>query len=1204
MRHPITGAPIVSNASRVDATSRIAFTPLDTTATGNRVKARMSALTSSGPPRILCTPPTPPVAKTRTPAAAASSIVALTVVAHVPPALRNTPRLDEFPFATRSIASIAPSSSSFIPTTAPPRSTPTVAGRAPASRTIASRSRASAGAASRGTPWARRVVSSATQSGPARLVRCTLNVSVSSGGCGPAWYPRLLAARFAMGETARPSHTRLSRRSTTRMKLRRLRSLVCAAALGASPFVAHAQPFGAPPPTPIEGMAYDAPFFPGANYDARIPTPDALLGWPLGSKAATHAEIERCVQAWAEASDRATLVEYARSYEGRALYYMVITSPANHARLDAIKADTARLADPRQVSVAEADRLVDSLPAVAWMAYSIHGDEMSGADAALGVAYHLVASTDDDVRAMLDETVVIIDPLMNPDGRDRFIQQVVEHRGAMPTVDDQSVTHTGYWPRGRTNHYMFDLNRDWILGVHPETRGRIRAVDEWNPLLFVDAHEMGAQDTYLFSPSREPVNIHLPESRKRWWGVFAKDQAGAFDRFGWLYYTGEWNEEWYPGYSSSWAGFRGALGILYEQARVADWGVARPEGTILTYRETVHHQIVSSMVNLESLRANRTEMLRDYAAERRRAVSADGPYGSKVFAVVPGANAARAAAFVDLMLLQGFEVYTSDEAFTAPTARDRLGRTHESRELPAGTILIPNRQPEAHLIAAMLDFDPRFRDEFLESERRELLRFNQSRLYDTTSWNITMYHDLEAYVFEGATPRMSRRTEAVMSGDGAAARSDSGGGGAVAWVIDGADDRSVAIAGRLMERGVRVRVGNKPIMFDGREFARGSLVVAAIDNGRAPEWRAILREVCAERGVAPTPVGSGLGKGEDFPDMGGEHFPLLTRPRIAVLTRGRFSPNNVGEIWHAIDQRLGVRATLLSSDFGLADLRRYNVLVVPESWRGDALGEQRSAIRDWVRQGGTLIAFGRSAAALTRGGDDALVRTRTLEDVLDDLGPHQLQVMREWAGRTASIDADSVWSHLAPGALEFPWERVAPLPDKDERKRRDEWQRVFMPQGAFLAARTDDRHWLTFGCADALPVMYADDTILMTDGAAEAPIRFGVWEPIEPNENDADTDEHNKDTNVEKPARPLLGWAPAPEGHTLRLRMSGLLWPEAAHRIANSAYVTRERVGAGQVILFASNPVFRGAALGTERVFTNALIYGPGMGTRQPLTLP
>ena len=992
------------------------------------------------------------------------------------------------------------------------------------------------------------------------------------------------------------------------MNLRRHRSLVCAAALGASPLVAHAQPFDAPPPTPIEGMAYDAPFFPGANYDARIPTPDALLGWPIGSKAATHAEIERCVKAWAEASDRATLVEYARSYEGRALYYMVVTSPANHARLDRIKADLARLADPRETPRAEADRLVGSLPAVAWMAYSIHGDEMSGADAALAVAYHLVASTDDDVRAMLDDTVVIIDPLMNPDGRDRFIQQVVEHRGAIPTVDDQSVTHTGYWPRGRTNHSMFDLNRDWILGVHPETRGRIRAVDEWNPLLFVDAHEMGAQDTFLFSPSREPVNIHLPESRKRWWGVFAKDQAGAFDRFGWLYYTGEWNEEWYPGYSSSWAGFRGALGILYEQARVADWGVARPEGTVLTYRETVHHQVVSSMANLDSLRANRAEMLRDYAEERRRAGSAAGPYASKVFAVVPGATKARAAAFIDLMLLQGFEVFTADEAFTARNSRDRMGRTHDSREFPAGTIVIPNRQPEAHLIAAMLDFDPRFRDEFLESERRELLRFNQSRLYDTTSWSITMYHDLDAYVFEGDTPRMSRRTQAVAAGDALAADAPE----AVAWVIDGADDRSVAIAGRLMERGVRVRVGNKPILFDGREFARGSVVVTPIDNARAPEWRSILHEVCAERGVAPTPVASGLGQGEQFPDMGGEHFPLMARPRVAVLTRGRFSANNVGEIWHAIDRRLGVRATLLSSDFGIADLRRYNVLVVPESWWGDALGEQRSALRDWVRQGGTLIAFGRSARALTRG-EGAFVSTRTLEDSLDDLRPHQLQVMREWAGRTESIDADRVWSHLAPDTLEFPWERVASLPDKEERTRRDEWQRVFMPQGAFLAARTDDRHWLTFGSADALPVMYADDTILMTDGGAEAPVRFGVWEAVAPensagsstsnNDNDNDYEKSDEKTK-EKPARPLIGWAPAPEGHTLRLRMSGLLWPEAAHRIANSAYVTRERVGAGQVILFASNPVFRGASLGTERIFTNALIYGPGMGTRQPLTLP
>ncbi|TVQ32641.1 MAG: peptidase [Phycisphaeraceae bacterium] len=962
---------------------------------------------------------------------------------------------------------------------------------------------------------------------------------------------------------------------------------------------AFAQPAGpeAPAPTPrtpLAGLEYDAPFFPGARYDERIPTPESLLGFPIGKRAATNAEIERCLKAWAETSGRAQLVEYAVSHEGRSLWYLVISAPRNIGQIEEIRSGLAKIADPRTTTGAEAERLARSLPAVAWMAYTIHGSELSGSDAALAAAYHLIAAeNDDEVRRMLDELVIIFDPVMNPDGRDRNIKQIREHRSAAPTVDDQSLLHAGYWPGGRTNHYLFDLNRDWIFAVHPETRGRIRAVNEWNPVLFVDAHEMGSQDTFLFSPSREPLNIHLPEHRMHWWKTFAKDHAAAFDAQGWRYYTGEWADEWYPGYSSSWAALKGAVGILYEQASIGDQAVRRPEGTLLTYRRSVHQQLVSTMANLRTLLEHREALMLEFLNERRAAVSADGPYAQRVFAMAPSANETRDRDFVDLMLLQGFEVHRAGRSFTAD-ATDRLGRAVEGREFPEGTILIPNRQPEAHLVAAMLDFDPRMTPEFLQKERRELLRTGESELYDITAWSLMMMHDVQGYTLQMASlPAGAEKITQTTPVRGGLERADA----TVGFIFDGADDRSVAAAARLMERGVQVRVADKAFTFDEDSFSRGSVLVALDDNSNFEgDLVGAVREVAEMVGLGALGVSAGLGDMVESPDMGGRHFILLEKPRIALLARGRVNMYSYGAAWHMIDNRLGARASHIDIDrLGGVDLRRYNVLVMPEIWGGAPDDAALGALRDWVRSGGTLIAIGASAAALA-GEEPGLSAVRLLPDVLDDLEEYELAIIREWLGRDGSVDLDAVWGQSAPTQTPLPWERLESLPGEDDLKRRDAWQRIFSPQGSIVAARVDDRHWLTAGLGDYVPALAQGSIALMSKPPAQTPVRFGF--AIEGQGDQATHTETDKGAME----RLRIGWAPpAPDGHDLRLRMSGLLWPEAAQRLANTAYLTRERVGAGQVILFATDPVFRGGSMGTGRIFSNAVIYGPGMGASHPI---
>jgi len=962
----------------------------------------------------------------------------------------------------------------------------------------------------------------------------------------------------------------------------------------------------------LPGLNYSEPFFPGANYAPAVPTPDAILGFPVGTRAATPAQIEAVMKGLAAGSPRCRLFEYGRSHEGRPLHYLVIASETNLRRLDALKADYAKLADPRKAAKTDVDRLAASLPALAWMAYVIHGNETSGSDAALAVAHHLAAGSDAGVKALLEELVVIIDPLMNPDGRDRHVLGLAQNRSAQPSVDDQSVQHVGVWPPGRTNHYLFDLNRDWAVASQPETRGRIRAINEWNPHYFVEGHEMSSQSTFAFYPASEAVNLNFPANVQKWEARFADDLSAAFDRRGWRYFNGEQYDNWYPGYSSSWAALRGIVDNLYEQAHISVDAVRRPEGTLESYREAVHKQLVASMANLATLARNRREVLADFVAEKRQCVGPDATVPAHTFVIVPSANFTRQRQFIDLLQLQGFEVLAAGSAFQA-SGRDRLDREVKDRSFPAGTLLISTRQPLARLVLALLEFDPRMTPQFLNDERRELLRFNRSLIYDVTGWSLPMLFDVEAYTLAGEPPVAAQATLATALP--ASAEPLTNAASPVAFAIDGTDDASVVAAGRLMERGVWLRLAEKPFTFGGKTFPRASVLITRKDNQNFPgDLTTTLRDVCAELKITALGVTTGFGPGE-LPDLGGTHFKLLQPPRIALLGREPFGASSYGECWYVLDHVLGLRATYL--DFNRitnADLRRYNVLILPEG-NAEALGSKIDILKTWVQEGGTLIALGNAVGAIAKdpGGIGSI---RLLPATFAKPEPYFQAVIREWEGTTTTVEPDKIWAFTAPtgdSAAKIPWHGAALKLDKDDRpseeelKRRDEWRRIFMPRGAVVAGRVDDRSWLTAGCRNYVPVVYSGNNILMVPPGAQAPVRLGYFNTApaappapppapapEPRKDDAKKEE------PKKPEKLPPGWTVAPPGHELRLRMSGLLWPEAAERIANSAYVAREGIRSGQIILFSSSPIFRAGALGTTRLFSNAVVYGPGAGASQP----
>src|ERR1017187_3868854 len=861
---------------------------------------------------------------------------------------------------------------------------------------------------------------------------------------------------------------------------------------------AHSQDLPAPQPSPVPGLAYEEAFFPKAKYNTNVPTPDSVLGFPVGSRPATHAQIEAVFKALAAQSPRCKLVVYGKTHEGRALYYMVIASEANLSRLDSLKADLAKLADPRKVAKEEGDRLAATLPAVAWMAYTIHGDEMSGSDAALAVAYHLAAGADAEVTNLLDKLVVIIDPLMNPDGRDRFLAMQAQNRTVQPSVDDQSLLHTGVWPSGRMNHYLFDMNRDWIFATQPETRGRLRAVNEWNPHYFMESHEMDSQSTFLFLPAREAINPNEPDNVRKWQGEFAKDLAGALEAPGWRYYNGEWNDDWYPGYSSSWSALRGAVANLYEQAAIGTDAVRRGEGTLESYREAVHKQLVSSMANLAFLAKNRQAILADFLSEKRKDVGPDASIPAHTFAVLPSANATRQRRFLDLMALEGFEVYSAGESFTAQ-GKDRLGREVKDMKFPAGTLLIPARPPLPRLVNAMLEFDPHTLPQFLTDERRDLLRFGRSRIYDITGWSLPMLFDVQTFDLPVGLPSEAQpKPVSITAPTAPMTNSDT----SVAYVIDGTDDASVAAAGRLLERGVCVRVADKPFQFDNREFARCSVVVEHKDNANfAGQLTGVVSNICTELSLTAIGVRTGYGPG-DLPDLGGEHFVLLKPPRIAIFGWEPIQPYSYGAAWYLIDHVLGLRASYLDTqNLPNTDLRRYNVLVLPDGANADSLKNGMKPLKEWVTAGGTLVAIG-SSAGVFASETNGLGATRQLPDVLGKkMDDYRQAVVREWEGRQTTPDPAKVWAFSPPTEVTYPW-LVGESDDKDKEedlKRRDAWRAIFMPAGVLLAGRVDDRSWLTAGCGEYVPLVYSGRTILLAPPTVLAPVRLGFFNPAPPN---------------------------------------------------------------------------------------------------------
>ncbi len=910
------------------------------------------------------------------------------------------------------------------------------------------------------------------------------------------------------------------------------------------------------------------------DYDKKIDRPDKFLDFNYGDRVASPSQIHDAINTYKNQSDKLKVVTYGYSHEGRPLHALFISSPENLNNLEDFKDKLSRLSDPRVTNNRQAKEIIESLPAVAWMSYSIHGNETSGSDAALGLIYHLIADNSPKTLNMLKNMVIIIDPIMNPDGRARFVKSLEQYRGTAPNYDDQSLIHTGDWPYGRTNHYYFDLNRDWFYLTQPETQGRVALINKWRPQILVDAHEMGAQDTFMTGPAREPINKNMDKDLLKWGNVFAQDQGSEFDKRNWRFYTGEWHEDLYPGYSF-YVNFRGTLGILYEQSRMAEDGVRRPEGTIQSYKESVHHQFVSSLVNLNTLLKNTKEMYKDFWDGRKLNISKDTKWANQSFVILPTKNKSRLNTLAKKLQSQDIEIYINSEEIDVVNVLKQTGDVENQYTIPKGSMIIPNRQPEAPLIAAILEFDAEIDNDVLTKEREETLKDGSSIMYDTTAFNFTMMYGLEAVtvpenlsknllLWEPSSIDLEVEDDAIM------------------WAVNGENDASVSFAARLMEQDIQLRIVYKEIELSNKMLSRGSVIVIAMDNPKISNLTSLIKNTAQDLNISVTSLFTGFGP-EELPDWGGRHFRLLNKPQIAILSHEGFSSYDVGVSWWSLDHHLGIRHSQINTSMiGYADLRRYNTLIMPSGYRNLNQNEI-SVLKDWIKQGGTLIANNASTRMLIS--DNSISNIRNIADSFENSHEYNVKLQREFLANNVVIDNNYINDNKVHFDLSYPWEESETRIDSDTLKKRDNWQSLFMPSGAFVAGRVDKEHWLTFGTIDTLPLLYSNFPVLMAKSNQNAVIRIGKL-----SKNDSQA------------TYTTINWSDIPPGNDIKVRMSGLVWPEASTRIANSAYLTRERYGKGQIILFSGEPNFRGSSLGTNRVWLNAVVYGSGLGTSPRIT--
>ncbi len=667
-----------------------------------------------------------------------------------------------------------------------------------------------------------------------------------------------------------------------------------------------------------------------------VPTPDEFLGYTLGDRFTPHARILDYFHLLTTRSNLITMQQFGETYEHRPLMLAVITSPKNRAALDTIRANVAALTDPTATSPARANEIAHATPAVAWLAFGVHGNESSSAEASMEVASTLL--NDPQSAALLENLVVIIDPLLNPDGRERYVQWFIRTRGEQPDPNPDSYEHAEPWPGGRFNHYLIDMNRDWAWTSQREVLARVAEYRKWNPQVFVDFHEMGYQSSYFFPPDARPVNANLPKDVDIWLEKFGRADADAFTKKGWTFFTGEEFDLFYPGYGDSWPALHGAIGMTYEVGGSGRGGsaITRDDGTVYTLADRIARHYTTAMATLRTASENREGLLQyTYEMMRKQVAS-----GQNTYLIVP--NAPNFLPLVEM--LQRQQIAMSQLAAPVTLKASRIDSdAADSHLFPAGTVVISTRQPLGGLANTLLERSPVFTKGYVEEQQKRTHADEPDEFYDLTSWSLPLAMNVETYVTTVPVTGELRPYTATPMPAFRPAR--------YGYIIDGGDPNVYRAAGRMLRDGLRFNVSDDVVTVNDRNFARGSLVVLKGNN--KPDVDAALERVARDTAVATTPIDSGWTGATSF---GSSKIHFVKDPRIALVGGPRVSATSYGMLWHTLDVDTPLPHSLLSVEsLRSVDLSKYGVIILPDGDYGDRFGKNAEKLKAWLNGGGTLV---------------------------------------------------------------------------------------------------------------------------------------------------------------------------------------------------------------------------------------------------------
>lgn len=886
-------------------------------------------------------------------------------------------------------------------------------------------------------------------------------------------------------------------------------------------------------------------YWPGAVYDSAVPTHKKVLGYDPGDHVSSHAQIMQYMDALAAAyPNRMKIWEYAKTWEGRKLVYAAIGSEANIKRLPQIQADIKRLADPRKTSDADAKRIMANLPAIVWLAYGVHGNEISSPDAALVTAYHLLASKNDRiVDEIMAKTIVMIVPLQNPDGRERFVFNYDVSAGLEPDANPQAAEHAEPWPGGRTNHYYFDMNRDWLAMTQPEIRGQIHALEEWLPLVYVDLHEMGTDATYYFAPDANPINPYLTKQQEENQNWFGQNNARYFDKFGFSYFTRETYDAFYPGYGSSWPDYYGGISMTYENGSTRGLVVRKSDDTIVTYRETVRRHFITSIATCETTAQHRPELLEEFFRYRKSAIEEGSKEPVREYILPRRGDVTTVDKLAQLLVDHGIEVKRATAAFS-----------NGGKPYPAGSYVISLAQPAKRLIRVLMDTQVSMAEDFLKAEEARRKRRQPSEIYDVTAWSLPLQYNVEAATAGAAS---EGNFEPVVLGS--TPKGAFSGKAGVAYVVPWGTSGAAKMLTALLHSNYKIVSNDRPFTLDGKHYENGALVLKVKDNPSTLEQD--LRKLAESTGADVDAHNTSWV--DDGPTFGSSHFSYLRRPAILIAWDRPTQGGSAGQARFMMERKFGYPTTVIRTEqISGVDLSKFQTIILPDGGAyAAALGANGvRRLKDWVQAGGTIVGIGGALQFLSAPAT-GLLSTSEENAARQGAAPTGAAAQGGGGGRggrgggaaaeppaTAAAPAAAEGARVAAKIFNTPADLEAALLPGNE-----------LPgslHGALARVKVDREHWITAGVPETV---YA-----LVSGRA-------IYQPV----------------RVDQGVNAAVFAGPN------EVLASGYMWDEYRKQLAFKPFIIVQRSGRGNVVAFTADPNYRAYLDGLNVLFVNAVFRGP-----------